>query len=230
MSDRRDEMEELGELAALPPDDPRVRGLDARTRARLRAYREFLAPGGELPGERRAEAEEQLWRLIEREVIGSPGAAREDASPARGPGGTGGGLLRALLGPTLRPAFAAAAVVFLAGGAWWLSTRRAGEPPAMRGPTAVAPEAGPRTIRLAGGALRFEWPPVPEAERYVVVFLSPELAELARIEGTAEPHLELRAGALPAGLPAGGAALWRAVGMRGADEVGRTRTSPVTLP
>jgi hypothetical protein len=229
MSD--DELRNLDELAALPPDDPRVLGLDARTHARLRAYREFLSPGDHAP--RVGEAEDRLQQALEREIgaTSSPAEHRVRAE-AQDAEGSDRAFLRGMFAPLLRFAFAGVLLLIAAGGAWWLTARRESGEPVMRGPAANAPGVAgeTHTTRLAGGVLRLEWAPLPEAQRYTVVFLAPDLTELARVGDLADRRLDLRPGALPAGLTSGHAVLWRALAMRGPDEVGRTRTSSVTLP
>ena len=68
------------------------------------------------------------------------------------------------------------------------------------------------------------------AESYAVVFLSPDLVEIARVSGVTESHLDLRPGALPTGLASGNRVLWRVSAMRGPDELARSRALMVTLP
>jgi hypothetical protein len=185
-----------------------------------------------------AEAEARLGAALERELgvpldLGAEPAAPASSAPP-GPRGAGG-LWRALLAPRFRPALAFAAVVAIAGGAWMIaaSRREAGEP-LMRGPAAVAPgsdlAAGEAPEPLEDGSLRLSWTPAAEAASYTVLFLSPDLTEIARVEGLAESRLDLRPGSLPAGLTPGTQVLWRVLAMRGADEVARSRTLPVTLP
>jgi hypothetical protein len=238
MSDRRIEPEDLGGLEALPPDDPRVRELESQPRARAqqRTYRDFVAPGDVPEGARVHEAEARLAEVLERE-LGTPiGGAPETApgAPAAAPARSGGGgFLSQLFAPRMRPALALAAVVVVAGGAWlYTATRQPGQP-ILRGGTTAGPEGGPvggATEELANGALRLTWTPSVGAESYTVVFLSPELAEIARVGDIRETHLDLRPGALPAGLTSESQVLWRVVAMRGPDELTRSSTLTVTLP
>jgi len=205
MSDRR-----------IEPDD------DIRTRARERAYREFMAPGDPPDAREAAKAEERLQSVLERE-IGVPLGRRE---PVRG------GLFDFLRTPAWRPAFAA--LLLVVAGTWFTtSVLRRKEPPVMRGPGSVlqegeialsAPEKGP------GGSLALHWSAAPEAERYAVVFVSPDLTEIARVEDLAEPSLDLSGASLPPGLDPGSDVLYRVVAMRGGDEIARSRTVAITLP
>jgi len=87
-----------------------------------------------------------------------------------------------------------------------------------------APEKGP------GGSLALHWSAAPEAERYAVVFVSPDLTEIARVEDLAEPSLDLSGASLPPGLDPGSDVLYRVVAMRGGDEIARSRTVAITLP
>jgi hypothetical protein len=240
VSDRRIEPEDLGALEGLPTDDPLLRQLESqpRARAQYRAYRDFVAPGDVPEGARVHEAEARLAEVLERELgtpIGRtpeavPGA--RSAAPARSQGG--GGFLSLLFGPRMRPAFALAVMLVVAGGVWiYTATRQPGEP-ILRGGTRAGPLGGPvggvATGRLADGTVRLTWTPSAGAESYAVVFLSPELAEIARVRGITETHLDLRPGALPAGLMSRSQVLWRVVAMRGPDELTRSSTLTVTLP
>lgn len=233
MSDRRIEPEDLGDLAALPPEDPRVRALDSRARAQLRAYQEFVAPGQVPEGARVADAERKLGEALEREIgapVGSPTPAHSaPAAPRRG-----GGWLGELLAPRLRPALAMAAVLIVAGGVWLITSapRREGAP-LMRGPGPTVPESGlvaaaPKP--LPDGSLRLSWTPAAEAASYTVVFLSPDLAEITRVTDLGTTHVDLRPGSLPNGLKPGTWVLWRVLAMRGEDEVARSSTMSVSLP
>lgn len=195
-----------------------------------------MAPG-ELPeGARVAEAEARLTALLEQEL----GVSIGQQTPARGPAPTrraergGGGWLETLLRPSLRPAWGLAAAVIVAGGVWLAATTRQEREPVMRGPSATTPEGGLAATVTASpqedGSIRLEWTATPEADRYVVVFLSPELVEVARVSDLRATRLELRSDALPAGLTPRARLLVRVLALRGADEVTRSRSMSVTLP
>jgi hypothetical protein len=236
MSDDRRDPDELAGLEDLPPDDPRVRALGPGARARLHAYHDFVAPG-ELPeGANLAEAERLLGETLERELgvsIGhGPERPRGVPDAAGGPRRAGGSLA-ALLGPRLLPAFAAALLVAVAGGAWLVvSSRRGGEEPVMRGGPGSSPgvEATASVRTLGDGTLRLEWTPTPEATGYALVFLSPDLTEIARVAKVRETRFELRAGSLPPGLPSGADVLLQVVAMRGSDEITRAQTVAIRIP
>lgn len=239
MNDRPIEPEHLGAFEGLPTDDPRVRNLGPRARAQLRAYRDFVAPGEAPEGVRVADAEARLGETIERElgiILGgeSEDAARAAPQPQGGPR-RAGGFLSAWFAPRSRVAFAVAALVVVAGGAWIVTSMRQGtEPPLMRGGVPAGREGPLQAIvsptQVPDGGVRLEWSPLPEADGYRVVFLSADLAEVARVAEVHETHLDLRPGALPIGLASGARLLWRVVAMRGADELARSRTLAITVP
>lgn len=236
MSDRRIEPEDLGGLEGLPPDDARMRSLESqpRVRAQQRAFREFLAPGDAPDPAQVAEAEVRMREALERE-IGIPlgGASGGRAADAAARARHRGSLWAAW--PRLRPALAFAAVVLVAGGAWMFATlRRESAAPQLRASQPVIPRSGLVTAekpeRLDGGGLRLTWAPVGEADSYTVVFLAPDLAEVAQVAGLRQTHLNLKPGSLPRGLVPGSRVLWRVSAMRGADEVARSGTLTAELP
>src|SRR5262245_10340451 len=129
---------DVAELADLPHDDPRVTGASPRVRAQLRAYRDFVAPGTIPEGANVNEAEDRLARALEREI----GASLTDVGDDRvvPPAPRREGFWTTLLGPRLRPVWAAAALIVVVGIVWFVrSGPRTGEP-VMRG--APAPAAG----------------------------------------------------------------------------------------
>jgi len=244
MSDRPLEPEDLGDLADLPPDDPRRRALESqpRARAQLHAYRDFVAPGDTPEGARVAEAEARLAEALEREIgvttfedersrPATASAARPATERAPRPRARGSWSWLPL---GLQPALAVAALIVVAGGALLVGQRlRDTRERVLRGAThgiegGLEARATPR--QLPGGRLRLEWAPAPEALSYSVVFLSPELTEIARVTNLGETHLDLRPDSLPSGLRPGGHVLWRVLAMHGADEVSRSRALPLTLP
>jgi hypothetical protein len=236
VSDRPIEPEELGELADLSPDDPRVQALESqpRAQAQLRAYRDFVAPGDVPAGARVAEAEARLGEMLETELgvaIGATERAPSVAPPASRPRRAG---VWSWLRPGLRPAFAIAALVIVAGGAWVVTqSKRGTNEPILRGiapgtPTGVIANETPE--QLPNGALRLSWAPVADATAYTVVFLSADLSEVARIDALSSPHLVLDPNALLPGLTPHTNVLWRVIAWHGADELGRSPALPLTLP
>jgi hypothetical protein len=232
MTEPRMDPEELGRLAELPADDPRVQALGPRDRARLRAFLEFANPEDVPEGARVAEAEARLGEALGRELglSGTPVTRPADAPP-HGAGPGIGGRIRALFAPSLRPALAVAVAIVVAGGVWRVIATRPDDP-RMRGPQAEVPGVGLSASArpLANGVVRLEWSASREARAYTVVFLSPSLAELARLDGLTEAHLDLVPGALPPGLEPSQPVLWRVVARSGADEVSSSQTLPLTLP
>jgi hypothetical protein len=239
MSDRRIGPDDLGEFEGLPPDDPKLAELEGqpRVRAQLRAYRDFMQPSDLPDRAEMAEAEDRLKDALERELgvslSGRPTGAASERAVAAAPG-RGPGLFERLLGPRLRPVFAALAIVVVAGGAWlWNASRREAGEPVMRGGS--PPAQGELQVEslpqeLADGTLRLRWTPSTEATHYTVVFLSPALEELARVPGLTGPSLDLEPGALPPGLAPHSRVLWKVVAMRGADEVAHSPALPLQLP
>ena len=78
--------------------------------------------------------------------------------------------------------------------------------------------------------MRLSWTPVAEADAYAVVFLSGDLAEIARVSGLPGPELVLAPGSLPAGLRPGAEVLWRVIATRGPDELAQSPTALLTIP
>lgn len=232
MSDRPldpHEPDDLSGIEDLSPDDPRVTARGPRARSQLRAYRDFVAPGDVPDGARVGEAEDRLRQMLEREIAGVAGAAGERhaaESPARGDFWT------RLLGPRLRPAFALAALVIVVSGVWLVRSSRRTEPPVMRGSEAppAASDLASATVTRSDGSVRLEWLATPGATTYTLVFLSADLAEIARVPDVTTTNFDLRAGALPAGLTAGTPVLWRVQAMNGNDELARSKTTALTVP
>jgi hypothetical protein len=240
MSDPRLDPERLAELLDLPEDDPRRRTVEdlPRLRARLRASREFLRPTDLPAGAQVEAAEDQLGRMLERELGVTLGTDVEAGDTTRRHGGAAGAGSRTgrwawLVSPALRPALAVAALVVIGGGVWLASSLREPDAPVLREVTPAPQESAfagdPEPARLGDGALRLSWTAHPEADAYTVVFLSSDLVEIARVGPSRSTHLDLRPHELPAGLVRGRPVLWRAVALRGTDEIGATSALPLTL-
>ncbi len=232
--DRIREVAEVAELAHLPEDDPRriAAMRSPRTRALLALYQDFLTqpPAGPLGGADVADADARLAAALDRE-LGVTVDAAAPAEPARAPRpAPRRGLFDGLFAPALRPAFALAAVVLVAGAVWMgvQSRRESPAEPVMRG------EAdGPfrAEIRTQGdGRATLQWTTVAGAERYELRFYAQDLSELARVAQGAATRADLVAGQLPAGLPAGQVVLWQAVALKGGDVLAESPTSTVRLP
>ena len=82
--------------------------------------------------------------------------------------------------------------------------KREGALPRMRG-TVVPPGAAELSVGApvvgADGSVRLAWSPAKEADRYAVVFQSPDLSEIGRMTDLTGTTLELSAAALPPDLP-----------------------------
>ena len=210
--------------------------------ARQRALAEFERPGP-LPAEARPdEAEAQLLAQLEREL--GVTIAEAPPVPERRPavhpagGGVQGFFARWFGGPGWRSALALGGVIAIAVGAWSL-LGPGREESRLRGPDGgpatttgdrAAWNADPRATRADGDAVRLTWNPAPGATHYAIVFLAPDLSEIARVDDVAATDLVLERDALPAGLAPATDALWRVTAYAGTDELARSGTSPVRLP
>jgi hypothetical protein len=209
-------------LADLPADDPRVRALDARQRAELAAYRDFVGTPDDVAAEQLAHADAQLAAALDAAIGVAPAPAapapRTPVAPPR-PGVLD--VLRMLLaGSGLRPAYALAAVLVVAGGLYWNQARLAG--PVLRGDEAAAIEVAAPVMGEA--VVTFAWQAVADAERYEVRLYGGDLEETGRHDAGAGTLLSLPRARLG---PGAGEVLWQVVAFRGTDEVARSR--PVTL-
>jgi hypothetical protein len=227
--------DDLDALVGLPHDHPRITALGPRARAQLRVYRDFLAHGEAPAGARVADAERRLGDVLERELgvpirdgaahagTAAPGAVR-GGPPARG------SFLDLILGPRSRPVLALALVVIVAG-AVWLATanRRDGEDAVMRGDEMVSEELRVTVETPRAGTVRLAWTPSPAADGYALVFLAPDLTEIARVPAY-EPAFTLQAGSLPAGLTSRTPVLWRVVALRSGDEIARSNIATLIVP
>jgi len=229
------EPEELAGLEDFAPDDPRVAARGPRVRAQLRAHRDFVTPGEIPDGARVDEAEQRLGQLLERE-IGIPFTGPIDpgtmpAHPIR-PAPVRDGFWSWLLGPRMRPALALGALLVVLGGVWLVRSGRQAQPTVMRGTeTPASPtDLASATLTRDDGSVHLEWLAAPRAASYTLVFLSPDLSEVARISDLHATSLDLRAGALPTGLASGASVLWRVHAMSGNDEIARSRTTSITVP
>ncbi len=228
MTDRCYKTEEFGELAALPPDDPRRAHLAdcPRCRADLSAYLAFLHPR-ELPTI--ADPEDARMRLaaaLEREILSghpSPGGS------VRASGEQAGHRLRALwrtlTRPALRPAWGLAVVALLVVATQQIAqfSRHPSEPIVLRGPDGTVAAVVTATMeQLDDGSARFTWAPAPGAESYRIAFFRGDLSELETIDAGARNALLVDAPTV-ARLAAGEPVLyWQLVCLRGGEECGRS--------
>ena len=222
--------------------------------ARQRALAEFERPGP-LPAEARPdEAEAQLLAQLEREL--GVTIAEAPPVPERRPavhpagGGVQGFFARWFGGPGWRSALALGGVIAIAVGAWSL-LGPGREESRLRGPAMpggawnadpevriIVPPSG--STGTDGGGVMLKWNPAPRATHYAVVFLAPDLTEIARVEdvrqadpqlpGSGETALFLRKDRLPSGLTSASEVLWRVTAYAGEDEIARSPATPVQLP
>ncbi len=196
---------EFARLLSLPESDPeRIR---AEGTAEFSALKAMLS---DFTGERRpAESAGELGSMrheLERRLHEALEARREPASGMAGHGGQGRrlpresarGLFDWLRAPAGRWAFTFALVAVAAGIGWWVR-------PGFRGDRLRSVEVPSgfelRTVREAGDGFELEWPPLPGAESYRVVFLDATLLPIARFEAGAATRLTVPRDSLPAALP-----------------------------
>lgn len=237
--DRIREVSDIAELAHLDETDPRrVEAMRSpRTRALLATYQDFLEqpPAEPLPGANLLDADRRLAEALDRElalpaaVVGEPGAATTEPrralkdEPRRG-------LLELLFAPALRPAFALAAVVLVAGAVWMGTSQRRtpADEPVMRGDAAGSFRA--QIQSQAEGRATLTWTTVTGADHYELRFYAQDLSERGRVDLGPETRVELLAGQLPVGLLSGEVMLWQAFAMKGQDVLAESPTATIRLP
>ncbi len=204
--------DEIAAVLALAESDPRRAHLAScpRCRALADAYRAFLAPGDVPAAARADEADARLSAWREQWLGGSaataPAARREE--PARS-------WWAALSAAALRPAWAFAALVVVAGAVLVIARRPA------EGPQVVLRGGAPSDFVAApaqwqpDGAVRLTWSRAPEAARYEVRLFSTALEPLATLAAGLDTTRLLAADSLPAAVRGGGAVLWRVAAVRG---------------
>lgn len=216
--------EKLASYAELPPDGPARSHLAecARCRARIAAFTAFHSPPDVPAGARPDDADSALAAMLDREI-----RARASNAPAHG--GSLASFLRALVRPSLRPAWAVAVVVVAILGVRE-AVRRGDEPIVLReemdAPVAEVVTHAPSMA--AGGAILLRWDPVASADRYVAVFYGEDLAELTRTDAVPEASCRLP-DALAADLRSGKPLFWRVLAFRGGDEIASARMATLSL-
>jgi len=237
MSEDRDPIEQLDEMAALPPDDPRRVAFERtpRGRAMLAAYLGFLSPG-QLPAEAgRAEARDRLQALLAHELGLEAPPAASAATPSRdtSPRPRARSAWRRAFG---RPALAFAALLIVAGALWLVLDRARPRTESMRGHRVdgtgrANAEIVPNPPRvIGGGAVELTWSAVTDADRYEVTLLGGDLADLGVLPAVATPRLVIAPGALPAGLHSGERVLWQVTARHGSATLAESAPAPIQLP
>ncbi len=194
--------EALGEVASLPATDPlRIHSEDCpRCCALLAGSAEFESAMRETVSE------------------GSPGTLRV---PHPAPS-----FRQRLWAPTMRPAWALAALALLLGGyLYWPQLAMLGSAiRARRSETPSEIEWAAAIEYRAGGGVHLSWKAVPEAERYEVRLYGESFEELDRIGAGGETAQLLPPDRMPQAYRDGGTILYRIYALRGADEI-RTSTA-----
>jgi hypothetical protein len=234
MNDEPEGPEDVAEIAALPPDDPRRQAFarTARGRALIAEYDAFMRPGPAPPEAGLADAESRLAARLARELqapaagAGPPRTVRAAARPRPW----------WALEPVWRPALAFAALVIVAALVWRVAPRRPAPASELRGHQAGSSENGVtgiplRPVRMAaGGAIVLDWGPVAGADRYQIELTATDLSALPGPPSVAAPPFTLSPTSLPAGLSHGQTVLWRVTAYRGGDAIGHSATAPLRLP
>jgi len=195
------EVEALARVRDLPAGSPERRHAEEcpRCRAALLALAEFEREPGGLPAEADAPgANARLSAVIDSLTSAAPvTAAPKRAEP--------GWLSRLFAPPAMRYATGFAVVAIVAASAWMVSRGPAGnEQRLQRG--ANGPD-GAASVRTTASGCEISWAAVEGAESYDVVFLSPDLREVARVSDVHATTLAVRRDALPAGVSPGASLL-----------------------
>lgn len=215
------DLSDVDRLAALPADDARIAALPPHQRARLAAYREFLRAPDDLPAEQLARADRKLATVLD-EAMGLSSAARSPrlavrpSKPSRFSG---------WFAPTLRPVWAAAAVLAVASAVWFSQTR-IGEP-VMRGDERPAVEVSARVLE---SGVELSWEATGAGDLYEVRVFGADLDEIARFDAGSATSLTVTAAMLGERAPGSGSLSYQVVALRDGDEVARSTTTPLDMP
>jgi hypothetical protein len=229
--------DEFARLMALPREHPDrvVAEADPAFEAWVRMAGAFeTGAGAQLDEDELRRRGAALTTRLERALA----SERETAEPVRGApstlrSGRRGSLVEKLLGwlgtPSGRTALAFGVIAIASVAGWWTVARRDSQE-MVRGV-----ESGSSVPRLAepvtdAGTVVLAWSAVPGADGYRLVFYSPEMGELARLDSLREPRATLRSGALPAGLAGGARVELEVVALTHGDPLSRSRLVPITLP
>jgi hypothetical protein len=226
MTERCFRLDELDSILDLDPEDPRRRHLAEcpLCRARLAAYRAFIAEGPAAPGSQPERAKADLEAFIAR--ITHAGAQPKTRSGLRA-------RLREFRVPrfVLVPGLATAAVVAIililvlrpfSGGDRELL-------PSLRGlesPTAGRVVLSAQPAALSGTTINFSWSPLSDSDRYQVEVFNAKLEEVARFEAAGDTSLTVQTNRVGA---AAGTLWWRVVAFRDGDEIAHSPLSSLNL-
>jgi len=87
-----------------------------------------------------------------------------------------------------------------------------------------------RPAKGVPGGVELSWAADPQADGYAIVFLGPDLVEMARVAVGPDTSLTLRAGTLPAGLAAGAMVSVEVESLRDGVLVATTPARTIRLP
>jgi hypothetical protein len=227
--------DELAVICSLPPDDPRRGEACAcpRCDSLLTAMSAFLAEDEGLPAAERRRADRRLSAFISERLVAHAGPGRA-GRPALAGGRTGESrrsrtMPRWRLGAGLAAAAAAVLLIITQmppGPTDPSGTLRGGSSPAgaaIVGEVVVsAAKDGPP------GSLRLSWPPVPEADRYLVLVFTATLDTIGIIGPVAEPTAMVESGLL--GQVGADGAFCRIQALSGGLAIGASRLQRLPLP
>jgi hypothetical protein len=224
MAERCFRMDEMDDLLDLNPSDPRQQHLNRcpLCRARLSAYRMFLAKDPGLSGSQQGQAEARLDEFIAREFQDEDALVAEDEP----------GLLsrfQQLLGRrrVMAPALVVVGLLALIVALKPFTEDERFAPGRLRGVDSTAVSA---PLLLLGvevdpdGTVTFRWRQWPEADSYRLQIFTPDLAEIAQFTAAGDTFLQVPPHEIPA---VDEPLLWRIQALREGDEM--AHSSPASL-
>jgi hypothetical protein len=218
------DVEQIGEVLELPPDDELRLHVEQcpRCSSLLASYQAFIV-GEPADADNLADAETRLMEYIHRQT-GAGEPPKPQGDPRTGEGGVLA-RLKATFFPA--PAWVAAALVVVAAVAWWQPWKTTGQP-ALRSVsrTSLIEIAQPQPT--AGGAVRLDWEAAEAADGYRVVLYDRELKEVVRLDAGTETSLDLTRAALPDGAPR--LLICRIAALKDGDEIAESAPVPLDLP
>jgi hypothetical protein len=234
--DRCFSIEEMDGILGLDPTHPRRRHLEScpRCSARLLVYKEFIEDLSPAPGSDTRDAAVRLRQAFDEEL----GRRQMREGTEARPTSSWTGRFWWLRPRTIQPAWALAAVLFVAGalyaGSHYRSTR--GDSDLLRStpPSGAVSDRG--TVELMaprigpGGEIEMRWHAVPNADAYRVRLVGADLADLAHFEPIPDTRLSLRRDQIPRSLSAGDVIGWEVVAMRAGQEIARSPVSTIRIP
>ena len=192
---------------------------DARS-GRETAHEEFVHPGALPEGANLPDAEDRLLRALEQEL----GVPLDSPVPAKP-------VLRVVRPSRMKPLLAFAAVFLAAAGLVWSLGALREDRAVLRGASDPGSwTADARATKLDARRTRLTWHAAPRATSYRLTFLSEDLNVVGNVERVEAAGYVLDRDALPAGLAPGQAVLWRVSAYAGADEIARSKASPLLVP